>query len=87
MLFNAQSTDVSEEKRQVSVIGQGHMRTTDIRSQSESEEFAEPLSAVISALVKALMVTLTGALNIVLSANEVGADVLQFIHVISVHGT
>ena len=62
---------------------------TDIRSPSESEEFAE---LAISALMKALMTALHWHvdINIVLSANEVRADVLPFIHVlgrIAVHKT
>ena len=59
---------------------------TDIRSPSESEEFAE---LAISALMKALMTALHWHvdINIVLSANEVRADVLPFIHALGGRST
>ena len=78
---------ITAEKCQDGFFGQGRMRT-DIGSQSESEEFAELSSAVISALDESFHDDTDWHIDIdiVLSANEFGADVSQFIHVLSVRG-
>ena len=81
-------TPITAEKCQDGFIGQGRRRT-DTGSQSESEEFTEPSSAVISALDESFDDDTDWHvdINIVLSANEFRADVLQFIHRLDACGT
>ena len=61
---------------------------TDIGSRSESEEFAEPSSSVISALDESFDDDTDWHVDIdsVPIAKEFGADVSQFIHVLG-HAT
>ena len=79
---------ITVEKRQDGFIGQGRMHT-DIGSRSESEEFAEPSSAVIWALDDCFddNTDWHTDINIVLSAIEFGADTSQFIHVLGTRVT